>query len=89
MSLTKETKSDIIKQFGGSEQNTGQAEVQIAIFSRRIRELTEHLRAHPKDNHTRHGLLKLVGKRKKLLAYLNKTDIERYRKVLADLDLRK
>ncbi len=89
MSLAKETKSDIIKQFGGGEQNTGQAEVQIAIFSRRIRDLTEHLRGHPKDNHSRHGLLKLVGKRKKLLAYLNKTDIERYRKVLADLDLRK
>jgi len=89
MSLTKETKSDIIKQFGGGEQNTGQAEVQIAIFSRRIRDLTEHLREHPKDNHSRHGLLKLVGKRKKLLAYLNKNDIERYRKVLADLDLRK
>ena len=89
MSLAKETKSDIIKQFGGGKQNTGQAEVQIAIFSRRIRDLTEHLREHPKDNHSRHGLLKLVGKRKKLLAYLNKTDIERYRKVLADLDLRK
>lgn len=89
MSLAKETKSDIIKQFGGGERNTGQAEVQIAIFSRRIRDLTEHLREHPKDNHSRHGLLKLVGKRKKLLAYLNKTDIERYRKVLTDLDLRK
>ena len=89
MSVTKEIKTDIIKQFGGGEQNTGQAEVQIALFSRRISDLTEHLKVHPKDKHSRHGLLKLVGKRKSLLAYLKKIDIERYRKVLADLDLRK
>ncbi len=89
MSVTKEIKTATIKEFGGSEQNTGQTEVQIALFSKRINDLTGHLKTHPKDKHSRHGLLKLVGKRKSLLSYLKKTDIERYRKVLADLDLRK
>ncbi len=89
MGVTKEIKSSIIEQFGGSGQNTGKPEVQIALFSKRIRELTGHLQAHPKDKHSRHGLLKLVGKRKSLLAYLKKSDIERYRQILADLDLRK
>ncbi|NEX14619.1 MAG: 30S ribosomal protein S15 [Prosthecochloris sp.] len=89
MGVTKEIKTDIINQFGGSEKNTGQTEVQIALFSRRISDLTGHLKLHPKDKHSRHGLLKLVGKRKSLVAYLKKTDIGRYRKVLADLDLRK
>ncbi|MBF0586855.1 30S ribosomal protein S15 [Prosthecochloris sp. N3] len=89
MSLTKDIKADIISRFGGSEKNTGKAEVQIALYSRRISDLTDHLKQHPKDKHSRHGLLKLVGKRKSLLGYLKKTDIERYRQVLADLELRK
>ncbi len=89
MSLTKETKTEIINTFGGSEKNTGKTEVQIALYSRRISDLTGHLKEHPKDKHSRHGLLKLVGKRKSLLAYLKNNDIERYRQVLADLDLRK
>lgn len=63
--------------------------MQIALYSRRISDLTGHLKEHPKDKHSRHGLLKLVGKRKSLLAYLKNTEIERYRQVLADLDLRK
>ncbi|ANT64187.1 MULTISPECIES: 30S ribosomal protein S15 [Prosthecochloris] len=89
MSLTKDIKAEIIGKFGGSEKNTGKTEVQIALYSRRISDLTGHLKEHPKDNHSRHGLLKLVGKRKSLLGYLKDTDIERYRQVLADLDLRK
>ncbi|ACF45428.1 MAG: 30S ribosomal protein S15 [Prosthecochloris sp.] len=89
MSLTKEKKAEIINTFGGSDKNTGKTEVQIALYSRRISDLTGHLKEHPKDKHSRHGLLKLVGKRKSLLAYLKNTEIERYRQVLADLDLRK
>ncbi|ARM30282.1 30S ribosomal protein S15 [Prosthecochloris sp. HL-130-GSB] len=89
MSLTKDIKSEIIEKFGGSETNTGKAEVQVALYSRRINDLTGHLKDHPKDKHSRHGLLKLVGKRKSLLAYLKNTDIDRYRQVLVDLDLRK
>lgn len=89
MSLTKENKSEIITRFGESERNTGKAEVQVALFSRRISDLTGHLQRHPKDKHSRRGLLMLVGKRKKMLNYLKNVDIERYRKVIADLDLRK
>lgn len=89
MSLTKEVKADVIKEFGGSEKNTGKTEVQVALFSRRISDLTGHLKVHPKDKHSRRGLLMLVGKRKKALKHLQKVDIERYRQVIADLDLRK
>jgi len=89
MSLTKEYKSEIVTQFGGTGQNTGKAEVQVALFSRRITDLTGHLQQHPKDKHSRRGLLMLVGKRKKVLNYLKNVDIDRYRKVIAELDLRK
>lgn len=89
MGLTKEHKAEIIKQFGDAVTNTGKAEVQVALFSRRITELTGHLQQHPKDKHSRRGLMMLVGKRKSVLNYLKNVDIERYRKVIADLDLRK
>jgi len=89
MSLTKENKSEIIARFGGAAGNTGKAEVQVALFSRRITDLTGHLQQHPKDKHSRRGLLMLVGKRKKVLNYLKNVDIDRYRKVIAELDLRK
>jgi small subunit ribosomal protein S15 len=89
MGLTKEHKTEIITKFGDSATDTGKAEVQVALFSRRITDLTGHLQKHPKDKHSRRGLMMLVGKRKSVLNYLRQTDIERYRKVLADLDLRK
>jgi len=89
MSLTKEHKAEVIKQFGGSEKNTGKSEVQVALFSRRITDLTGHLQLHPKDKHSRRGLLMLVSKRKKVLNYIKNVDIDRYRKVIAELDLRK
>jgi small subunit ribosomal protein S15 len=89
MSLTKENRTEIITKFGGAVTNTGKAEVQVALFSRRITDLTGHLQLHPKDKHSRRGLMMLVGKRKSVLNYLKNVDIERYRKVLAELDLRK
>ncbi|MBN1279878.1 MAG: 30S ribosomal protein S15 [Chlorobium sp.] len=89
MSLTKEYKSEIITRFGGEAVNTGKAEVQVALFSRRITDLTGHLQQHPKDKHSRRGLLMIVGKRKRVLKYLKNVDIDRYRKVIAELDLRK
>ncbi|TLU88247.1 MAG: 30S ribosomal protein S15 [Chlorobium sp.] len=89
MSLTKEDKGQVIQQFGGSEANTGKSEVQVALYSRRISDLTAHLQLHPKDKHSRRGLLMLVSKRKRLLNYLKNVDIDRYRKLIADLDLRK
>lgn len=87
--ITKETKTELIEKFGKSTTDTGTAEVQIAIFSTRINELTEHLKTHSKDHSTRRGLLKLVGKRRRLLNYLMNTDIERYRTVIAELGIRK
>ena len=87
--ITKETKNELIEKFGKSTTDTGTAEVQIAIFSTRITELTEHLKTHSKDHSTRRGLLKLVGKRRRLLNYLMNTDIERYRTVIAELGIRK
>ncbi len=87
--ITKDQKLELIEQFGKSTSDTGTAEVQIAIFSTRIKELTEHLKIHAKDHSTRRGLLKLVGKRRRLLNYLMETDIERYRAVIAELNIRK
>ncbi|ABB24629.1 30S ribosomal protein S15 [Pelodictyon luteolum] len=89
MTLSKEHKAAVITQFGGNDKNTGKTEVQVALFSRRITELTGHLQQHPKDKHSRRGLLMIVGKRKKALKYLQQVNIARYRQVLADLDLRK
>jgi small subunit ribosomal protein S15 len=88
MSLTQEKKQELIQKFGRSDDDTGSAEVQIALLTERINELTEHLRSHRKDHHSRRGLLMLVGKRRRLLRYLERADLERYRKVVADLGLR-
>jgi small subunit ribosomal protein S15 len=89
LTLSKENKVAVITEFGGNDKNTGKTEVQVALFSRRITELTGHLQQHPKDKHSRRGLLMIVGKRKKALKYLQQVDIARYRQVIADLDLRK
>ncbi len=87
--ISQERKQELIQQFGKNEKNTGKPEVQLAIFSKRITELTAHLQKHPKDHSTRRGLIKLVGKRRRLLNYLTDKDIERYRKVISDLGIRK
>lgn len=88
MPLDKDVKAQIINEYGRGEADTGSAEVQIALLSQRIRDLTEHLKVHTKDHHTRRGLLKLVGQRRRLLNYLKKKDIERYRAVIAQLGIR-
>ena len=86
--LIGEAKLAVIDEHRRHEGDTGSTEVQVAIFSERIRQLTEHLKEHPKDHHTRRGLLKLVGKRRRLLDYLVRTDIARYRALVAKLGLR-
>ena len=86
--LTKEKKQEIVKEFGKNEKDTGSSEVQIALLSYRISELTEHLKPHEKDNHSRRGLYMLIGQRRGLLNYLKKLDIERYRDLIARLNLR-
>ncbi len=86
--MEKSRVEEIVKTYGKSESDTGCAEVQIAILTERIAELTEHLRTHKQDNDSRRGLLKMVGKRKNLLGYLKKTDIERYRAISQALNLR-
>lgn len=88
MALSKDEKSAIIAEYALAEGDTGSAEVQIALLSKRIKDLTEHLKMHKKDHHTRRGLLKLVGQRRRMLNYLKKTDIERYRAVIAKLGIR-
>ena len=87
--IRKEEKTAVIEANRTHETDTGSPEVQIAILTARIRELTEHLKVHKKDNHSRRGLLKMVGKRRRLLDYLAKKDIERYRAVIAKLGIRK
>jgi small subunit ribosomal protein S15 len=87
--LAREAKQEIIDGFATKEGDTGSAEVQIALLTERIRGLTEHLRSFPKDNHSRRGLLKLVGQRRRLLAYLVKKDNARYRAVIGRLGLRR
>jgi small subunit ribosomal protein S15 len=89
MSLTSEEKLEIIKKFGNDSANSGKMEVQIALLTRRIADLTEHLKVNAKDHHSRRGLLKLVGKRRRLLNYLLKKDIERYRTLINELGLRR
>ena len=89
MYLTSEKKRDIFKSFGKSETNTGAAESQIALFTERINHLTEHLKVSKKDFSTQRALLRLVGKRRRLLDYLRMRDIERYRTIIKDLNLRK
>ena len=87
--LSAEEKTALIKQYAVHEGDTGSPEVQIAVLTSRIIYLTEHLKSHKKDHHSRRGLLKMVGHRRRLLAYLQKKDIERYRSIIAKLDLRK
>jgi small subunit ribosomal protein S15 len=87
--LAREAKEQVISDYAVHEGDTGSAEVQIALLTERIKELTEHLRSFPKDNHSRRGLLKLVGQRRRLLAYLIKKDNARYRAVIARLGLRR
>ena len=87
--MTKERKEEIINTYKRDEKDTGSPEVQIALLTERINELTEHLKVHVKDNHSRRGLLKMVGKRRNLLNYLSKKDIERYRQIVEKLGLRK
>lgn len=87
--ISKEKKQAIIKEYGRTEGDTGSPEVQVAILTARIQELTEHLKVNQKDHHSRRGLLKMVGQRRGMLAYLKKTDIERYRALIAKLGLRK
>lgn len=89
MTLEKAQKDNIIQQYQVHDGDTGSAEVQIALLTQRINELIEHLRVHSHDHHSRRGLLKLVGRRRRLLAYLAKNDIERYRSVIGRLGLRK
>ncbi len=87
--VTKEQKQELIVRFGGNEANTGAAEVQIALLTARINDLQGHFKANPKDHASNRGLLKMVGQRRRLLKYVKSTDIEKYRKLIAELGLRK
>ncbi|QSX08604.1 30S ribosomal protein S15 [Alkalibacter rhizosphaerae] len=89
MPLEKQKKAEIIEKFKKSENDTGSPEVQIALLTQRINELTEHFKIHKKDHHSRRGLLKMVGQRRGLLNYLKKKDINKYREILEQLNLRK
>jgi len=89
MALDKEAKTNVVETFRRHETDTGSPEVQVAIITRRIDYLAEHFKTHKKDHHSRRGLLKLVGRRRRLLDYLKRISVERYRKVVADLNLRK
>ena len=87
--ITKEMKSQVMSENALHEGDTGSPEVQVAILTERIRELTEHLKSHPNDDHSRLGMYKMVGKRRRLLDYMAKKDIERYRAIIAKLNIRK
>ncbi len=89
MSITVERKAELVKEYAAKDGDTGSAEVQIAILTERIVNLTEHFKEHKKDNHSRRGLLKLVSHRRSLLDYLKKKDEERYRKVISSLGIRR
>jgi small subunit ribosomal protein S15 len=89
MTLTKDEKTQIIEEHARTAGDTGSAEVQIAVLTRRITDLTEHLKTHKQDHHSRRGLLMLVGRRRRLLEYLKREDIERYRAIVAKLGLRR
>ena len=89
MTLTQERKQELVSKFGDSPTDTGRAEVQIALMTDRINELNQHLRTHRKDHHSRRGLLMLVGRRRRLLNYLQRSDLERYRALVRELGLRK
>lgn len=87
-SITKEKTAELIKEYGKNDQDSGSAEVQVAILTERIRNLTEHLKVHKKDNHTRRGLMKLIGKRRGLLKYIKDRDINEYRELIKRLGIR-
>jgi small subunit ribosomal protein S15 len=89
MTLTTDQKQEVVKQFGKSEGDTGSPEVQVALLTRRINHLTEHLREHKHDHHSRRGLLMLVGQRRRLLNYLQRKDLDRYRGLIQELGLRR
>ena len=89
MVLTPEVKKEIIDRFKLHEKDTGSTEVQVALLSNRIQYLTDHFRTHKKDHHSRRGLLKLVGQRRRLLNYLKRTDVNRYKQIIDELGLRK
>jgi len=89
MTVTQERKREIVERFGSTTTDTGRTEVQIALLTERIATLTEHLRSHRKDHHSRRGLLMLVGQRRRLLAYLQRSDLERYRSLIRELGLRR
>ena len=89
MALVKEEKSQLIADYRRAEDDTGSPEVQIAVLSKRISDLTEHLKTHKKDHHSRRGLLQMVGRRRRLLDYLRREDIERYRELIGRLGLRR
>jgi small subunit ribosomal protein S15 len=89
LSTTKEQKTEVITQYRTHDSDTGSPEVQIALLSNRITYLTEHFKSHAKDHHSRRGLLKLVGRRRRLLDYLKKTDVDRYKTVIDKLGIRK
>ena len=89
MNLSKEEKQEIINKFGDNENDSGKAEVQIALLTARINKLTDHFSEHKKDHHSRRGLLMMVGKRRRLLNYITRKDVERYRSIIKELQLRK
>jgi small subunit ribosomal protein S15 len=89
MTLTTDQKREVVQQFGKSTEDTGSPEVQIALLTRRINHLTEHLREHKHDHHSRRGLLMLVGQRRRLLNYLQRKDLDRYRGLIQELGLRR
>jgi small subunit ribosomal protein S15 len=89
MTLTQERKQELVAQFGDRAGDTGKTEVQVAMLTERINELTEHLRTHSKDHHSRRGLLMMVGRRRRFLNYLQRNDLERYRNVIRELGLRR
>jgi small subunit ribosomal protein S15 len=89
MPLTKEKKEAAVKTFGANDKDTGATEVQVALLTSRVEELTEHFKRHPKDNNSRRGLLMIVGQRRRLLAYLRKRNLTKYREIIERLNLRK
>ena len=88
MTISKDRKAELTAKFGKNAQDTGNSKVQVAILSERIKELTEHMKSHQKDFHTRRGLLMLVGKRRRLLSYIKKNDINEYRELIKELGIR-
>jgi small subunit ribosomal protein S15 len=89
VTITRERKQELAARFGETERDTGRTEVQVALMTERINDLTQHLRTHSKDHHSRRGLLMLVGRRRRLLRYLERRDVDRYRALIAELGLRR